>query len=209
MYPRWFVPKSVFACCALSIVLAACSRDGRDLAEAQDWQTTTTRPAPPTSAPIQGISDSGLTLSSSDFEPGGATPSSARCDGANVFPQLQIENVPARAVELAVTLSDQTDPDLPVLLWLMGGISPDRTRLESGVLPTGAYETLNDYGQYGWGNPCLETLGEGTRDLQFKVYVMERAADINEGDPGNEAWDTLAASSVDNATVLMSIEGSG
>ncbi len=193
----------------LAATVTACSNDGRDLAEAQDWQTTTTRPAPPTSAPPQGISDSGLVLSSPDFEPAGSAPTLVRCDGGNVFPSLSISNVPPGAAELAVTLSDQTDPELPVLLWLMGGISPDRTELASGVLPAGAYETLNDYGQYGWGNPCLESLATGKRDLQFKVYVMEREADIEAGDPGNEAWDTLAASATDSATLLMSIEGSG
>ncbi len=189
--------------------LAACANDGRNLAAAQDWQTTTTRPPPPTSAPLQSVGASGVSLSSPDFEAGGVAPPLSRCDGANVFPSLNIKGVPDNAVELAVTLSDQTDPKLPVLLWLMGGISPDRTELPSGILPTGAYETLNDYGQYGWGNPCLESLAGGTRDLQFRLYILEQPADIEAGDPGNEAWDTLAAVAVDSATMLMLIEGTG
>lgn len=202
-------PKTIVVICVLLFVLSGCSGDGKDLAEAQDWQTTTTRPLPPTSAPPQGISDSGLTLSSPDFEPGGTAPALVRCDGSNVFPTLQIENVPDGAFELAITLSDQTDPELPILLWLMGGISPDRSELTSGILPEGAYETLNDYGQYGWGNPCVESLAGGTRDLQFKVYIMEYAALVEAGDPGNEAWDAVAAAAVDGATLLMSIEGTG
>lgn len=91
----------------------------------------------------------------------------------------------------------------------MGGIGPTETELTSGVLPAGAYETLNDYGQYGWGNPCVEGLEPGKHDLQFKVYVLQSVADIQAGDPGNEAWDTLTAAAVDSATLLMSIEGSG
>lgn len=132
-----------------------------------------------------------------------------QCAGANVFPTLSIGSVPEGTVELGVTLADQTDPENPVLLWLMGGISPDRETLKSGVLPTGAYETLNDYGQNGWGNPCLEALGGTQRDLQFRVYALNSPAAISAGDPGNEAWDTLTASAVDSATFLMHIEGTG
>lgn len=150
-----------------------------------------------------------MTLSSPDFDPGTETPLDAMCAGSNVFPTLEIANVPVGTAELGVTLSDQTDPTKPVLLWLMGGISADRSTLDSGVLPAGAYETLNDYGQYGWGNPCLENLSLGRRDLQFRLYAMTTPADIAAGDPGNEAWDTLSASAYDNATLLMTIEATG
>lgn len=150
-----------------------------------------------------------MALSSPDFLPGSDTPLAARCDGSNVFPSLRFEGVPENAVELAVTLSDQTDPENPVLLWLMGGISPDGSDLGSGILPTGAYETLNDYGQLGWGTPCLEGLASGHRDLQFRLYAFDTPADVAAGDPGNEAWDTLAASAIDGATLLMSIEATG
>lgn len=209
MYRFRLVLKFIALPVVLTLIFGACANDGRDLADARDWQTTTTRPPPPTSAPPQGISESGLTLSSPDFAPAGVAPALVRCDGSNFFPTLQFANVPSDAVELAVTLSDQTDPEKPILLWLMGGLSPDRTELPSGVLPNGAYETLNDYGQLGWGNPCLESLAAGSRDLQFKVYVMTRVPAIAAGDPGNEAWDTLAASAVDNATLLMTIDATG
>lgn len=140
------------------------------------------------------------------FDPGADIPVLATCAGANVFPELRWTGVPPAAVELAVTLSDQTDPEDPLLLWLMAGISPDRSRLESGIQPTAAFETLNDYGNPGYGTPCLETFSSGRRDLQFRLHVLVQPSGIAPGAPGNEAWATLRAASVDSASLLARID---
>ena len=193
----------------LAVLAAACASDGRELAEPQDWQTTTTRPPPPTSAPPQLAGDTGLTLSSPDFEPGGELPSVARCDGQNKFPTLEwTEPDPdLGAVELAVTLSDQTDPEAPLLLWLMAGINPGITQIPSGTFPNdGAFETLNDYGQQGFGTPCLESFETGRRDLQFKLYVLDSASGLSSGAPGNTSWDEITAKAVETATVLARVD---
>ncbi len=193
---------------ALFVTLAACSSDGRDLAEAQDWQTTTTRPLPPTSAPPQLNGVDGLTLSSPDFEPADTAPIDATCAGQNVAPALAWSGVPADAGELAIALSDQTDPSQPLLLWMIVGIDPSSTGIAANSLPSGSSEVLNDYGQPGWGNPCLETIADGTRDLQFRLYVLDTPSGVRSGAPGNEAWDTITASAVDSASLLMRIEAS-
>lgn len=193
----------------MALVSSACVDDGRDLAVPSSWQTTTTRPPAPTSALEQEISESGLTLTSPMFEPGGDIPVSATCAGDNVFPALSWAGVPANAVELAVTLSDQTDPNEPLLLWLMAGIDPDRDGLEGGRMPVGAFETLNDYGNPGYGSPCLDTFSSGLRDLQFRVHVMTQPSGIAPGDPGNEAWDSVRAQSVESAALLARIVSEG
>lgn len=192
----------------VTLLSMACASDGRELAEPQAFQTTTTRPPPPTSAPPQQEGSSGLVLSSPDVEPGGPVPAVARCDGQNRFPAMEWTPIASDLgpMELAITLADQTDPENPLLLWLMAGINPAVTSLTSGTFPNdGAFETLNDYGQLGWGNPCLESLGTGTRDLQFKLYVLPRVSDATDGDPGNEAWDEISAKAIDDATLLMQV----
>ena len=189
--------------------MSACAGDGRELAEPQDWQATTTRPPPPTSAPSQLACDTGLTLSSPDFPPGGSLPLISRCDGLNKFPTLEWTEVDPDldAVELAVTLADQTDPEGPLLMWLMAGISPDVTKIESGTFPNeGAFETLNDYGQLGFGTPCLESFETGKRDLQFKLYVLDTPTGLASGAPGNTSWDDISAKAIETATVLTRVE---
>ncbi len=194
---------------ALGLLLAACANDGRDLAAPSSWQTTTTRPPPPTSAPNQEISENGLTLTSPLFEPGSTLPASATCAGTNVFPDLAWSGVDGGASELAVTLSDQTDPEEPLLLWLMAGIDPGNAGLTAGTMPAGAFETLNDYGNPGFGTPCLDTFSSGLRDLQFRLHVLPQPSGIAPGDPGNEAWDAVRAQSIESASLLARIDSQG
>lgn len=193
---------------ALAVAASGCGNDGRDLAAPQSWQTTTTRPPPPTSAPDSEVSPSGLSLSSPDFAPGDPAPIDATCAGSNKFPRLVWSDVPDGTAEIAVTLSDQTDPEEPLLLWLMAGIDPSLGGLEPGTAPAGAFETLNDYGNLGYGSPCLENLADGTRDLQFRLYILDQPSGLVPGDPGNESWNELGARSIDSATLLMRIDAS-
>ncbi len=198
----WIAPA------ALLILSSGCASDGKVIAEPLPWQTTTTRPLPPTSAPDESTGIDGMALTSPDFVAGGAAPSSATCEsGVNLHPGFEWSGVPESAIELGIALSDQTDPENPLLLWLMAGLDPDAGRLTQGDLPAGAFETLNDYGQPGWGNPCIESFQTGRRDLQFRLYALDRPSDISPGAPGNTSWDELAARSIDSATILMRITG--
>lgn len=191
---------------ALSVLTAGCARDGRELAEPRSDQTTTTRPPPPTSAlpEVEGLN--GLKVWSSDFAAGDPAPLDATCEGANQPPDIGWEGIPEGTSELALALIDQTDPNAPLLLWLVAGIPPSAAGLVDGVLPDDAVATLNDYGQVGWGNPCFETLNQGTRDLQFRLYVIASPTGIQTGAAGNEAWDIVAASANDSASYLMRLE---
>jgi phosphatidylethanolamine-binding protein (PEBP) family uncharacterized protein len=194
---------------AVALLLAtACARDGRDLAEAQDWQTTTTRPPPPTSAPNSEVGTTGVGLTSPEFAPGDLAPIDATCGGANRAPALSWTDLPVNIGELAVGLIDQTDPENPVLLWLIVGIEPSSSGIAAGEIPGDSVETLNDYGQPGYGNPCLETANDGLRDLQFRLYLMETPTGIQSGAAGNESWDIVVASASDSASLLMRIEAS-
>ena len=130
-----------------------------------------------------------MTINSPDSDPGGEAPALVTCAGPNLHPAFQWSGAPPQAVELGITLSDQTDPTNPLLLWLMAGLDPQAGVLAQGDLPTGAFETLNDYGQPGWGNPCLESFQTGRRDLQFRLYVLDQPSEISPGAPGNEASD--------------------
>lgn len=195
-------PPLVLTALLLALVAIGCANDGRELAATQDWQTTTTRPPPPTSSPDQEASDTGLSLSSSAFVPGGELPISATCAGANIFPDLTWGQVDPSAVEIVVALGDQTDPEVPVLMWLMAGIPPDLTGLQAGVKPPGAFETTDDYGITGYGEPCLDTYASGPRDLQWVVYVLAEPSNLTVGHPGNEAWAQVKAQAIDSASVL-------
>ncbi|MEM9653192.1 MAG: hypothetical protein AAGA65_13915 [Actinomycetota bacterium] len=198
--------------CAAVLVGSGCAADGRDLRETQAWQTTTSRPAPttqpgpPTSPPEAEVAASGLTLTSPDFLPGGPIPEDATCAGGAVFPEIAWSEVPPLGVELVLTLSDQTDPAAPVLLWQLAGIDPDLGRIQAGVIPVGAFETLNGFGNPGFGLPCLETMASGTRDLQFRLYVLTGPSGLAPGGAGQEAWDLVRGAALESASLLARID---
>ena len=163
----------------------------------------------PDDAPDREIGASGLTLTSPLFGPGDDIPISATCAGANVFPDLAWTGVPDNTVELALSLSDQTDPEEPVLLWLMAGVEPSLTGLEGGTMPVGAFETLNGHGNPGYGTPCLESLPEGRRDLQFRLHVLIEPSGVAPGGAGDASWDAVKARSTETASLLARITATG
>lgn len=185
-----------------TLAASACADDGRDMAAAQEWQTTTSRPLPPTSAVDAQPGVNGLRLTSTAFEPGGDLPISATCAGENVFPDLSWGPVDPSTVEIVVALADQSDPEVPVLMWLMAGIPPDVTHLDPGEKPDGAFETTDDYGITGWGEPCLDTYASGQRDLQWLVYLLDRPSGLSVGHPGNEAWAEVRKEAIESASLL-------
>ena len=75
-------------------------------------------------------------------------------------------------------------------------------------MPVGAFETLNDYGNPGFGTPCISTT-DTNRDLQFRLHVLAQPSGIGPGDPGNEAWDALRAQTVESASLLARVGASG
>ena len=186
----------------LVLLVTGCAADGRDLRATEPWQTTTTRALPATSAPDQEASSSGFQLSSPDFAAGGPVPATATCAGGNTFPNLVWTDAPPLAVELVLTLSDQTDPLNPTLLWLLAGIEPELGAIEAGVIPVGGFETLNGFNNPGFGTPCLETMADGTRDLQFRLYVMARPSGLFPGQDGGSAWSEVSAGALESTSLL-------
>lgn len=196
----------MMALCLAGWLGVGCAADGRDLRETQAWQTTTTRQSPPTSAADSEVAPSGFSLTSPDFFPGGPIPDGATCAGGNVFPELIWTGVPPLGIELVLTLTDQTDPEDPVLLWQVAGIEPELGRIQAGVIPIGAFETLNDYGNPGYGLPCLETVAEGTRDLQFRLYVLSAPSGVAPGESSQAALRRVQTAALESAAVLARID---
>ncbi len=189
----------------------ACASDGRELRdpptdeELQERQTTTTRPTPPVD---QEKGDGGFSLSSPDFTPGGAAPLSVRCDNGDnskLLPTLVWDNVPEGTQELAVSLYNFKDIEEPQLMWLTAGIPPEPGELTNGRHSSGnAIETLNDWGNLGYGDPCIESLANGEEvDFQFKIYALSEKTSFSGGAPGNTSIDEVRRIANDSASVLM------
>jgi Raf kinase inhibitor-like YbhB/YbcL family protein len=161
------VPRSFLTVAAGVLLLAACNDDGRTLAPAPPVpaEQATTTSAPAGSVPAAEL---GLLLTSPAFTEGGILDPAFTCDGVDVPPPLEITGVPASAAELAIVVTDR-DAD-GFVHWVIAGLSPSITRIESGVLPPAAVTARSDGGGSGWQGPCPPD-GDDPHAYEFVVYA--------------------------------------
>jgi Raf kinase inhibitor-like YbhB/YbcL family protein len=114
------------------------------------------------------------------------------CDGADVSPPLQFQDIPpsARTLVLLVEDPDAPDPRRPVktwVHWVAYDIPADIRGLAEGAskhMPDGARAGLNDWKRTGWGGPCPPA---GNHRYFFRVYAL----DTELGDLGTPTKDEL------------------
>ena len=98
-------------------------------------------------------------------------PAKYTCDGENVNPPLEIENIPKDAKCLAIIVDDPDAPSKTWVHWVCWNIpvthqiKENEKRGEQGV---------NDFGKNGYGGPCPP---KGTHRYFFKVYALD--AELN------------------------------
>ena len=118
-----------------------------------------------------------LTISSPEFEDGGAIPSKFTCEGEDASPVLRFSGVPAGAKTLVLIVDDPDAPDpaapkMTWVHWVIFNLPPDTAELGESVeqLPAGAENGLNDWKRTGWGGPCPPT---GRHRYFFKLYALD------------------------------------
>lgn len=194
------LPACLVAC---ALALAACGSDGRVLAPAPDvpvapQTTTTTTPAPDAGFTVDDPSI-GLNLSSPSFAGGGLLDADFTCDGLNVPPPLVIGGTPEGAAELAITMVDRSADGF--VHWVVTGLSPATTQLESGVIPPDAVTAKTDSGIDGWDGPCPPA-GDGPHDYVFSVYAMAEPIGLAPGLDGRDAIALIETAAI-SSTLLI------
>lgn len=165
----------VFALITLVSITTACSRDGRVLRESGPGQgesvalvtTIETTIADPNAVASDLFSVSGTWLDSGSLDP------RHTCLGSNVSPALTIQNVPAGAQSLAISLTETTNPDQP--LWVVANLNPASLTIQEGGLPTGAIVGAAFNGDKivdGYSGPCI-TDGE-IHEFVLVVYAVDQ-----------------------------------
>lgn len=120
-----------------------------------------------------------LVLKSTAFSDGETIPKQYTCEGQDVSPPLQWENVPenTRSLVLIMDDPDAPDPKAPKMTWVhwvLYNIPPDAPGLDQGVsssdLPTGTKEGLNNWDRTGYGGPCPPI---GEHRYMHKLYALD------------------------------------
>jgi phosphatidylethanolamine-binding protein (PEBP) family uncharacterized protein len=172
MHPHAKSRSAIVAVVALfTVVLGACSRDGRTLAPALPEQNESIAIAPVDTAASLEPSES-FTVTGPWME-GGDIDLAFTCYGRNVSPPIEISGQPAGTVTLAVLLHDVTTPD--VVLWTMANIAGGTVAIGEGALPPDVVVATNSDGNLGYQPPCPSS-GE-RRQYLLTVFALDTVID--------------------------------
>ena len=104
-------------------------------------------------------------------------PQKFTCQGGDINPGLEMNNVPAKAKSLALTVHDPDAPEGTWVHWVVYNISPSKNVIAENSVP--GYQALNDFGKYNYGGPCPPD--EKIHHYVFRAYAVDTILLINEG----------------------------
>jgi Raf kinase inhibitor-like YbhB/YbcL family protein len=133
-----------------------------------------------------------MELSSPSFKHGDFIPRRYSCDGNDVSPPLNWDNVPEGTISFSL-ISD--DPDAPMgtwVHWVFYNIPADTRSLQEGVpkdrqFKNGSMQGITDFRRPGYGGPCPP--GD-THRYFFKLYALDTMLKLG---PGATKSDVLKA----------------
>ncbi|MCH8004436.1 MAG: YbhB/YbcL family Raf kinase inhibitor-like protein [Nanoarchaeota archaeon] len=118
-----------------------------------------------------------MKLTSPAFEHNQGIPSEYTCDGPNVLPELNIEDIPENAKSLALIMDDPDAPAGTWVHWVVWNIPVDTKTIAKGTEPQGIQGTTS-FGKPGYGGPCPPF---GTHRYFFKLHALDTTLDLKEG----------------------------
>jgi len=119
-------------------------------------------------------------ISSPAFERNATIPKQYTCDGANISPPLQWQNVPAKAAALVLFIIDDspTGPSSGIR-WIVGDINPTSKGVAAGQTPEGGIAGSDTQGHTGYGGICPE---HGKRSsIEFVLYALSKKIPLTPG----------------------------
>lgn len=130
--------------------------------------------------------DQELSLTSPEFDDGGAIPRRYTCDGDDISPPLTWTGAPDEAASLAIVVDD---PDARGFVhWVVYNLDASASGgLQTGWSETGEFQGTNSFGRVGYGGPCPPS---GEHRYRFRLLALDVLLDL---DGAPRAEDVLAA----------------
>lgn len=113
-----------------------------------------------------------LIIASPAFNNEGEIPSKYTCDGEDINPPLQIDEIPKEAVTLALIAEDPDAPKGTFDHWLVWNINPNST-IDENSIP--GISGNNSAGKTGYHGPCPP---KGSHRYYFTVFALDASLDL-------------------------------
>jgi len=138
-----------------------------------------------------------MELTSPAFAHEATIPDRYTCDGSDISPPLQIDNIPTSTVSLALLVDDPDAPSGVWDHWVEFDIEPREIIPESARnLGTGGN---NSWGRTGYGGPCPPS---GIHRYFFTVYALDTELGLAQGATKGAVLDALEGHVLAEATLM-------
>lgn len=111
-----------------------------------------------------------LKITSPSFQNNEDIPVKFSCQGDDINPEIQIHDVPEGTESLLLLVTDPDAPSKTWLHWCMYGIHPDTNHIPENCPENYAQQTLNDFGNPGYGGPCPP---KSKHQYMFRLYALK------------------------------------
>lgn len=139
-----------------------------------------------------------MKLTSIVFENSQKMPSEYTCDGPNIAPELDIEDVPENAKSLALIMDDPDAPAGTWVHWVVWNIPPYTKTIAKGTEPEGV-QGKTSFGRAGYGGPCPPS---GTHRYFFKLYALDTMLGLKKGSSKEDLESAMDGHIIDEAELM-------
>ena len=196
-----------------TLTASACRSDGRELVAPPVGATapprvTTTEAGSETSDTVTLTSpttDSSnetlppLELTSPFFQADAPIPFRYTCEGDQLSPALEFDNIPLGAVELAVHV---VDLETGFVHWIVSGLDPSLPGIDEGELPSDAVLANNGDDEAGWAAPCPD---EGPHTYAFTLHALANPIELGPGAEPTSAMSIINEQSIARASLIATL----
>ena len=186
-------PKKLYGAAVIvgmsTLLLASCSRDGREMKPPTADQTESIAVATTIAesvAPVQEFTIAAPWIEGSEIDP------LFTCEGSKLSPSFDIAGLPEGTVTWGLSIVDQTAGN--AVHWVAANIDPAMSSVEAGVVPAGAVQSLNRVNKVGYAVPCPK-VGE-PHTYVLTVYAVSQQLEVSDGMDAETMLTSLEAGSL-------------
>jgi Raf kinase inhibitor-like YbhB/YbcL family protein len=172
-----------------ALLLASCSRDGREMKPPTADQTETIAIATTIAETVAPVQE--LTIAV-PWEDGAPIDALFTCDGSKLSPSFDIAGLPEGTVTWGLSIVDQTAAN--AVHWVAANIDPAINHVDAGVVPAGAVQSLNRIQKVGYAAPCPKA-GE-LHTYVLTVYAVSQQLEVSDGMDAETMLTSLEAGSL-------------
>ena len=171
------------------LLLASCSRDGREMKPPTADQTETIAIATTIAESVAPVQE--LTIAV-PWEEGQPIDALFTCGGSKLSPSFDIAGLPEGTVTWGLSIVDQTAAN--AVHWVAANIDPAINHVDAGVVPAGAVQSLNRLQKVGYAAPCPKA-GE-PHTYVLTVYAVSQQLEVSDGMDAETMLTSLEAGSL-------------